>query len=289
MGHFAPPYDRFRAIAAHAGVAERLERLDSHRSQRAAIANERSDAGIGEISRRGDSTEPIAKLASMLTASLHGQLKPAVHQYLSLGREVQFASDPGNTLMSEQVTSLAETNAIERELGSGHSRNFGQDHPSRSLRPAYQAPTEGMIPSEIPHDRTASVFGFGSILGRFGDVFGQGDQHGDPSSPHMTLDRVGGLHTDDGHFSTTAANGSAQEAMAIADELERLRTAVRRSIDELERVRGSVHPALPALLSTVVHSAFRELARGYCPLDCYPPTSSRHSLFSARVAEPAVN
>ena len=43
-------------------------------------------------------------------------------------------------------------------------------------------------------------------------------------------------------------SSSAQEATAATvAEVERLRIAVRRTIDDLERVRGSVQPALPAL------------------------------------------
>ena len=79
-------------------------------------------------------------------------------------------------------------------------------------------------------------------------LIGQGEQRVDPSAPYPTVDRAGGWKSDDDPSPGTAANGSVQEAMAAAaGELERLRTAVRRTIDELERVRGSVQPPLPAL------------------------------------------
>jgi hypothetical protein len=105
-----------------------------------------------------------------------------------------------------------------------------------------------MIPTEIAHDRTVSASTTDSIFGGFDDMFGQDNQRAKLSDSHTTFDRAGGWNTDDGHFSDAATNSSAQQALAAAtEEVERLTAAVKSTIHELERIRGSVQPPLPAL------------------------------------------
>ena len=81
-------------------------------------------------------------------------------------------------------------------------------------------------------------------------------------------------------------NGSTQETMAAAaDELERLRDAVRRTIDDLEkgsRTRSS--RPYPPFLSIAVHSASRDPTPGHIPFDRENSTSSQRSFLPARNA-----
>ena len=74
-----------------------------------------------------------------------------------------------------------------------------------------------------------------------------GVQYGPRNSP-LNFDGEGSRSAIEQPLSTATANESAQQAIAIvANELERLRTAIRHTIDDLERARGPVPSALPAL------------------------------------------
>ena len=67
-------------------------------------------------------------------------------------------------------------------------------------------------------------------------------------SVSILRDQNGGYGIDGGPFSNVTSSQSVQDALAAAtEEVERLTAAVRRTIHELERARGSVQPALPAL------------------------------------------
>jgi HAMP domain-containing protein len=244
-GHFAPPTELYRTIATHAGLLEGTNQSDPTRLLGAA-SYKRHEVRLGEMPDGNVGSDPIALLSSMYTGSFHDQLAPVVQQHLHPGREDQFTRELSDNLKSGRVRSQAETDTNERELHSGNAQVHGRDPRPRSLRLAFQAAqVEGMLPSEVVHDRGVGASGIDSVVAGFGEMFGQGDQRG---NSRTTFDQDAGWNTDDRHCANTATNGSPQDATAAtADEIERLRAAVRRTIDELERVRGLVQPPLPAL------------------------------------------
>ena len=150
-----------------------------------------------------------------------------------------------------------EIGADERELLADSSGVRGLDQGFQSLRIANpEAQADRTITNDLMHDGQAGASAIGSILRGFGEMIGQSDRRADPNTPRPTIDRADGWKSGDDSSPNAAANGSAQDAMAMAgSELERLRTAVRRTIDDLERVRGSVQPPLPSL--PVNRGAFR--------------------------------
>jgi hypothetical protein len=239
------PADLYRTTAAHDGLVKGIEPSDPTRLLGAATANERHEARPGAVPR----SDPITQLASRYTESLDRQLAPVVQQHLRLGREDQFTRDLSDILTSGQVHAQAARDAIERESRSDKPQSHGRDQRSQSLRLAYHAAqVERMISSEITHDQGVGASVIDSIVAGVGEMFGHGDQRGNPSDQRSTFGQGGGWNTDNSYFATTATNSPAQDATAaVADEIERLRVAVRRTIDELEKVRGSVQPPLPTL------------------------------------------
>ena len=95
---------------------------------------------------------------------------------------------------------------------------------------------------------TSSDRADGPAYAPFADLLDQSDRRIESRKPFADSDKDGRWDAGENPSFTTSTNAYAKEAVAaVADELERLRTAIRRSIDDLERVRGSVQTPLPSL------------------------------------------
>ena len=254
---FTPALDLTRTVAAHAGLVEGRNQLQPTRDLRTAIGNGRHDRPLRNASDRETGNDPIEQLAPKYTAPLHGQRERIVSARDIPGHDAGFKTALIDTLTSNQRDSQGEIGANERGLLADGSGVRGLDQGFQSLRIAkLEAQADRTITNDLMHDGLAGASAIGSILRGFGEMINQSDRRADPNTPIPTIDRADGWKSGDDSSPNAAANGSAQDAMAMAgSELERLRTAVRRTIDELERVRGSVQPPLPAL--PVNRGAFR--------------------------------
>ena len=150
---------------------------------------------------------------------------------------------------TDRIRVQAGMNRDDRQLLSEIFQNHENDRDIRSRHVSYQGLLpEGMKSSELALERTSAAPTFDSIAANFGASIAQGDKR--TSSPNIStnLDQAGGFRIDGGPHAHATTSQSVQDALAAAtEEVERLAAAVRRTIHELDRARGSVQPALPAL------------------------------------------
>ena len=206
------------------------------------------------------------KRQAAVDAENYLQVSPTPLKPLSNGREPahRFTDAALNktdqTRIPDTVISLEKSDVRSEDMPRRHD---GID-PITQLDPRYTAPLDGQLGTDVSAQMT---------LGReaeitkamvdtvTGHVRSQAETGADIPEPILDSpqgrgrdgyraqsDRIDGRQGVDGPLFDTAANGSAHEALAAAaDELERLRAAVRRTINDLERVRGPVQPHMPAL------------------------------------------
>ena len=256
-GSFAPFVELSRSIAHHAGPVEGITSSAPSRLLEAVLGAETHRIRPDDMTGRDATTDALARLAPRYTMPLNRQLEGVVLAQAIRGREAELTNVSAAHLTSSPINSPTELGANEREFLAAGTHDGGRDHGFRSPRIAYpRAQADGMIANDLTHNWLDGVSVIGANRGGLGDMIGQGDLRANSGTPHPTIDRFDASKSDDGPSSNAATSGAAQDAMAAAaGELERLRTAVRRTIDELERVRGSVQPPLPSL--PVNRGAFR--------------------------------
>jgi len=96
-------------------------------------------------------------------------------------------------------------------------------------------------------DRTLGERAIGAALSGFPEAVGPGDRRPPASNAQTMIEPNCGSERHLSQLANTSTTGLGKEMMVAAtQELERLRSAARRTADELEKVRGPVPPAFPA-------------------------------------------
>jgi hypothetical protein len=211
-----------------------------------------SNARVHRSESRSDlrnTNDQIAQFAPSYTKLLNDQNRTAVLERMSARTGDEFTRLLADKRTSDRIRAQAETNRGDRQLPPEVFENYEKNRDMRSLLGSYQGLLpEGMKSSEPALERTAAAPAFDSIAANFGASIAQGDKRTSSTNISTNLDRDGGYGIDGGPFSNVTSSQSVQDALAAAtEEVERLTAAVRRTIHELERARGSVQPALPAL------------------------------------------
>ena len=184
--------------------------------------------------------DTVVQLALAQAAALTGGLDKLAPADGNPGSEARSLTPLTDTVTSEQVDSLSPRAVDWWEHIRNTSQGRERDEGIQARRILAQRAIAGR--SESTERDVASIFG-GAIESLSGK-----EMRSDFGSSYSPIDRDGGSNSVDRPESGTAIQSPVDESMAAAaQEIERLRTAVRQSIDELERVRGSVHPPLPAL------------------------------------------
>ena len=99
----------------------------------------------------------------------------------------------------------------------------------------------------LTRDRTFGDQAIGSALSGSVDALGPGDRRPSAINARTMIEPSRGSERPVSPRSGAPASASRTESMeAATQELERLRSAARRTADELEKVRGPVPPAFPA-------------------------------------------
>jgi hypothetical protein len=233
------------AIAGHAG----LHQVGPTQLLRTVIGNEKRDPRLENRSDRQNTNDPIEQVAPGYTTLLNNQNRIAVLEHASATSRDEFTRTLADKQTLDQIRLRAETNGDERQLLADVFQDRGKNRDIRSLHVPHQGPfAEGIISSELALDRAADAPVLGSITANFGALIAQGNKRTISANTPTNFDRDGGYKFDGGPFANPATNHSVQDALAAAtEEVERLTAAVTRTIHELERARGSVQPALPAL------------------------------------------
>ena len=139
-------------------------------------------------------------------------------------------------MTSDQLRSQSQMDGNEREHLAGIDVDRGSALGTGSLRLGnWGGDAERLIPNS-------------PVLADITEMTGQRNQRADRGSFPPSVDR--GAEWEAGHALSSGATirTPTQDATtAAADEVERLRAAVSRTIEQLERVRGSIAPPLPAL------------------------------------------
>jgi hypothetical protein len=219
-----PPQPRVRAQIAEAIGGSQLSQAESARQLATRIGPTKPDAGssiptdvvLGQYAQ----TIPVTPLASLYTSPVAG---------------MERASD----VLSQQ----AKTGGTFQESWGDVRVNHGPS--PRAVQE--NAATELAMSNALTRDRTLGDHAIGSALSGLPEGVGPADRRrpatGAPTmiGPNQDSERLISPWAD------PPAGTSGKESIAAAtDELERLRSAARRTADELEKIRGPVPPAFPA-------------------------------------------
>jgi hypothetical protein len=211
--------------------------------------NQRRDHLSESGSKLRNTNDQIAQFAPSYTKLLQDQNRTAILEHTSARTGDEFTKLLAHKHTSDRIRAQAATNRDDRQLPPEVFENYEKNRDMRSLLGSYQGLLpEGMKTSALALERTAAAPALDSIAANFGASIAQGDKRTSSTNISTNLDRDGGYGIDGGPVSNVASSQSVQDALAAAtEEVERLTVAVRRTIQELERARGSVQPALPAL------------------------------------------
>jgi hypothetical protein len=238
--------DLDRMIAAHVAGSNPTATI---RVLETVSGNEAQDVDGGDGPGRAVTSDLFVQLAPTYTASLHGQIERAVQEHASLARRGELAKAPVDILTMGQLHSAAEAGAALGKTISNWSSAREQDGGRRYHRLAQEGTdAAGLLSNGFAHEPALGEPEIDAFVGGFAPITGQHEERAQASTLLLNLDRNDGWISDDRRSSSSATNAPGQEALAAAaDEVDRLRAAVRQTIDELERVRGFLHPPLPAL------------------------------------------
>ena len=274
-----------RVIAAHAGLAEACSQLGPTRLMRTSIGQQTRDIRSDDMRARDTANDPFAQVALKYTVPLHEQIETTFQERSRFGPGAELTTALADALTPGEDYSQPDTGVDERAIPFDKSQSRGRDR-------GFQIPGLGdhdshakaMLTRAIAGDWPVGAPEIGSASVGFGDLIGHGGHRANPSDPRRPSLQDGGWKSDDGAASGAVTPGRAQEAMAAAvDELERLRTAVRRNHRRPGEGTGvSSTRAARACLSTVDPSAFRESATAQAPHDLDHPTSSLQTFLPAR-------
>lgn len=234
-----------QAIAGHGG----LYQIGPSQLLETITENQRRDPRPQKSSDLQNTNDPIAQFAPRYATLPNVQNSTAVPQHASTATGDEFTRPSAQNQTSGKIRLQTETNSDERPFPFDIFQRRGNDRDIRSLHVPYQgALTDGMISSEPAFDRAVDAPAIDFITANLGTLIAQRDGRTICANTPTNFDRDGGHEIDGGPFSNPATNHSAQDALAAAtEEVERLTAAVRRTIQELDRARGSVQSALPAL------------------------------------------
>jgi hypothetical protein len=223
-----------------AAIIEGLSQVERNSIMAASGDGVRDNVQPQEAQALDPANDQIEQLALARVSALEGRLERLAPAHMSPENEARSPETLVGTLTPEQLDSLSprELDPWEQIRSTSQGRERDEGSHSRQIW-AQRAIAER---SDSRDRQTASIFG------RATESFGQLDTRFDPGYSHSTVDRGSGSSSAEGLESGMSMRSPADEAVAAAaHEVERLRSAVRQTIDELERVRGSVHPPLPSL------------------------------------------
>jgi hypothetical protein len=192
--------------------------------------------------------DPVTQLARNYRQPVPGQPETGSSDDTGIEPGGQFTKTFAETL-ARRVTHSRAIVALEEQASPFNKPALGELYQYyQSNEPSWHAAREQTIADNVIRTGEPGVSASGSVLGGLSDIFDQRGPRSGSTDADTTPDPDSGWNRDDGRSSAAMGNDSAHEAMAVAaSELERLRITVKRTIDDLERVRGSVHPPLPAL------------------------------------------
>jgi hypothetical protein len=192
--------------------------------------------------------DPVTQLARNYREPVPGQPETVGSEDTGIEPGGQFTKAFAETLARRATRSQARGALDEQTLPFSKAALDNLYQYYQSSEPGWHAARAQTIADNVSRTGEAGVSASGSVLGGLSDIFDQRGPRSGSTDAGTTPDRDSGWNRDDGRSSAPVGNDSAHEAMAVAaSELERLRLTVKRTIDDLERVRGSVHPPLPAL------------------------------------------
>ncbi len=241
--------DLFRMTAIPAGVVDDPGRSGPNRCPETASGNVEFDVRPDDIHGRNVTAKVFARLAPEVRASVLGQLATVTPVHTRLEPEAELAQALADTLTWRETLGPTDLGANNGLFPFDHSHDRGVHHgfPSAEVD-SHAAEAQTIVRSDLALRGTVGSSKAGAVIGGLTGVFSQGSQVFKSTALRATADADGGWNGNDGRLAVTMTSNSAHEATAAtAAEVERLRIAVRRTIDDLERVRGSVQPALPAL------------------------------------------
>jgi hypothetical protein len=200
----------------------------------------RNDVRPQDAPARDAAIDPIVQATFLPAMALEGRRASIAPVPGSAGNEARLPTPFTGTLTSEQVDSLSRKGIDWWEQARDTAQGRDRDQGSYSRRSWAQ---RAIAERSDSCDREIA-----SLFGGTGESIAQLGMRSDLEYSQSSVDRTSGSSAAESPDSRMAAQNPADEAVAAAaHEVERLRTAVRQTIDELERVRGAVHPPLPAL------------------------------------------
>jgi hypothetical protein len=160
---------------------------------------------------------------------------------------------PPASLFTSPVTGMDQASDVlsqEAKTGVTFQASWSDVPVNRGLLPQpvqENAATELAMSKALTRDRTLGDHAIGSALSGFPQAVGPGDLRGRAINAPTMIEPNPGSERQVSPWADTPATSSGKESIAAAtEELERLRSAARRTADELEKVRGPVPPAFPA-------------------------------------------
>lgn len=196
-------------------------------------------ASANDVAGRDVLTSSIAQLVPQYAGPFVGRLSHLDAEKASSQRQAGFATGWADHVALDQLPSEASAEASRQEPLAGASVDRGQNQQIRTRRFGSLENASEML---TVNDRLSDA-----ALGDIVEMTGLRDWRANPGHLDLALAHDTRWNTEDGLASQTTTRTGEPEARAAADEVERLRTAVKETIDELDRIRGSVHPPLPAL------------------------------------------
>jgi hypothetical protein len=191
-------------------------------------------------------TMPVASPASRYTDPLMGREQASDVIDREARNDVIFPETPG--ALPGEVETHQGRGGDKREFpfaAAPERRPVGRTSIPRVVQ--QDAATELTMAKALTVDRTFGDQAIGSALSGSRDAPGPGDRRPSSTNARPMIEPNRGSERPVSPGSGAQASPSGTESMeAATHELERLRSAARRTADELEKVRGPVPPAFPA-------------------------------------------
>ncbi len=200
-------------------------------------------------SSSGNGQDLTSIAAAKYGATLHGKPDTAAPAQGPVDIPTELAARRRDHSSTKRSRAQPETDVDAHDGRDDRPRdNRGATDLGTILQPSRRAQDNEASILERATDRDTAPFSLNSAFHAASNLPSQGNRSSLPLGVETTIGRNDERHRDDGRSPGVATGGAVESALTDAtDELERLRVAVGRTIDEMERVRGIVQAPLPAL------------------------------------------